>query len=108
MNIPQSGGGSGLRTVIQLLTRWDDDHLHHFRIHGRDYGIAYIGGPNFGEDAAVVPLSQFGFRPLGKQRLNVRQKPAVLQRRGRGQHYRLRLGGLARRRERGEQTHNAD
>ncbi len=42
---------------------WDDDHLHRFRIHGRDYGIAFIGGPSFGEDAAAVPLSQFGFCP---------------------------------------------
>jgi hypothetical protein len=52
-----------LHRVIQLLMGWDDDHLHRFRIHGRDYGIAYIGGMNFDEDAAAVPLSQFGFRP---------------------------------------------
>ena len=52
-----------LHWVIQILMGWDDDHLHRFRIHGRDYGIAYIGGPNFGEDAAAVPLSLFGFRP---------------------------------------------
>jgi hypothetical protein len=52
-----------LHRVIQLLMGWDDDHLHRFRIHGRDYGIAYIGGPSFGEDAAAVSLSQFGFRP---------------------------------------------
>ena len=44
-----------LHRVIQILMGWDDDHLHRFRIHGRDYGIAYIGGPNFGEDAAAVP-----------------------------------------------------
>ena len=42
---------------------WDDDHLHRFRVHGRDYGIAYVGGPSFDEDAAVVRLAQFGFRP---------------------------------------------
>ena len=54
---------ANLHRVIQLLMGWDDDHLHRFRIHGRDYGIGYIGGPNFGEDAAVEPLSQFGFRP---------------------------------------------
>jgi len=52
-----------LHRVIQLLMGWDNDHLHRFRIHGRDYGIAYIGGPSFDEDAAAVPLSQFGFRP---------------------------------------------
>ena len=53
-----------LHRVVQLLMGWDDDHLHRFRIHGRDYGIAYIGGMNFDEDAAAVPLSQFGFRPM--------------------------------------------
>jgi len=52
-----------LHRVIQLLMGLDNDHLHRFRIHGRDYGIAYIGGPSFDEDAAAVPLSQFGFRP---------------------------------------------
>ena len=46
-----------LHRMIQILMGWDDDHLHRFRIHGRDYGIAYVGGPNFGEDAAAVPLS---------------------------------------------------
>jgi hypothetical protein len=52
-----------LRRAIQILMGWDDDHPHRFRIHGRDYGIACIGGPNFGEDAAAAPLSWFGFRP---------------------------------------------
>ena len=51
-----------LHRVIHLLMGWDDDHLHRFRIHGREYGIAYIGGPSFAEDAAAVPLSRFGFR----------------------------------------------
>jgi Plasmid pRiA4b ORF-3-like protein len=52
-----------LHRVVQLLMGWDDDHLYRFRIHGRDYGIAYIGGLDFDEDAAAVPLSGFGFRP---------------------------------------------
>ena len=52
-----------LHRVIQLLMGWDDDHLHRFRIHGRDYGITYVGGPSFDEDAAAVRLAQFGFRP---------------------------------------------
>src|SRR5277367_4407260 len=52
-----------LHQVIQLLMGWGADHLQHFRIHGRDYGIAYIGGPNFAEVAAPVPLSRFGLRP---------------------------------------------
>jgi hypothetical protein len=52
-----------LHQIIQLLMGWDGDHLHRFRIHGRDYGIAYIGGPSFDENAASVPLSRFKFRP---------------------------------------------
>src|SRR5258708_36642224 len=52
-----------LHQVIQLLMGWDDDHLHRFRIHGLDYGVAHLGAPDFGEDAAAVRLSWFGFRP---------------------------------------------
>ena len=37
--------------------------MHCFRIHGRDFGIACIGGPIFAPDAAAVPLSRFAFRP---------------------------------------------
>jgi len=29
------------------------------QIHGREYGIVYIGEPSVGEGAAMVPLSQF-------------------------------------------------
>jgi hypothetical protein len=52
-----------LHRVIQLLMGWDDEHLHRFRIHGQDYGIDYIEGISFDEDAETVPLSRFGFRP---------------------------------------------
>ena len=52
-----------LHRVIQLLMGWDDDHLHRFRIHGQDYGIAYVGGLSFDDDAASVPLSRFQFCP---------------------------------------------
>ena len=52
-----------LHRVIQLLMDWEDDHLHRFHIHGRDYGIACLGGLVFDEDTASVPLSRFRFRP---------------------------------------------
>jgi hypothetical protein len=42
---------------------WDDDQLYCFRIHSRHYGIARIGGPIFGEDAAAVPQSSELIRP---------------------------------------------
>jgi hypothetical protein len=52
-----------LRRVIQRLMGWNDEHRHRFRIHGQDYGIDYIEGMSFDEDAETVPLSRFGFRP---------------------------------------------
>jgi hypothetical protein len=62
VRLPDSLSIADLHRVIQILMSWDDDHLHLFRIHGRDYGIAHVGGPGFGEDAAAVPLSWFRFR----------------------------------------------
>ena len=57
-----------LHQVIQLLMRWDDDHLHRFRIHGRDYGIACAGGPSFEGRrigaALMVSVSFAGAVPL--------------------------------------------
>ena len=50
-----------LHRVIQLLMGWDEDHLHRFRIHRRDYGTTYVGGPSFDEDAVAVRLAQFVF-----------------------------------------------
>jgi hypothetical protein len=38
------------------LTR--DVHLHHFRIHGKEYGCARVGGPSFEDDPRQVPLGQ--------------------------------------------------
>jgi hypothetical protein len=52
-----------LHGVIQLLMGWDDEHLHRFRIHGRDYGVACMDGLGFDEDAEAVLLSRFRFRP---------------------------------------------
>ncbi len=52
-----------LHRVIQLLMGWEDEHLHRFRIHGRDYGVEYMGGLSFDEDAGTVPLSRFSLRP---------------------------------------------
>ena len=33
-----------LHYIIQIAMGWSDDHLHQFRIHGKLYGIARIGG----------------------------------------------------------------
>lgn len=52
-----------LHHVIQVPVGWENDHLHRFRTHGRDYGIAQIGGAFFAEDAGAVLLWRFGVRP---------------------------------------------
>ena len=41
---------------------WSDDHLHRFRIHGKQYGIARMGGLSFSNDPDTVRLKDFQFR----------------------------------------------
>jgi hypothetical protein len=48
-----------LHEILLLAFDWSGEHLHRFRIHGRDYGIAQLGGTVFDEDARKVPLSRF-------------------------------------------------
>jgi hypothetical protein len=52
-----------LHDVIQIVFGWSDEHLHRFRIHGRDYGVRRDGGPGFSQDARQVRLGDFRFRP---------------------------------------------
>ncbi len=51
-----------LHYVIQIVMGWTDSHLHRFVIHGKDYGIALIGGISFSDDPSLVKLSNFGWR----------------------------------------------
>lgn len=32
-----------LHYIIQIAMGWNDDYLHHFHIHGMDYGISRAG-----------------------------------------------------------------
>jgi Plasmid pRiA4b ORF-3-like protein len=48
-----------LHQYIQSAFDWSGEHLHRFRIHGKDDGIAYLGGPSFGDNPHCVPLSCF-------------------------------------------------
>jgi len=48
-----------LHEILLLAFDWSGEHLHRFRIHGRDYGVAHLGGMDFDEDARKVPLSRF-------------------------------------------------
>src|SRR5205823_12585382 len=50
-----------LHEYIQTCFDWRDEHLHCFRIPGKDYGIAYLGGLSFDDDPRRVLLSRFRF-----------------------------------------------
>src|SRR5262245_62162320 len=52
-----------LHHLIQLAFGWTDSHLHRFIIHGKAFGIAYVGGISFTDDPWQVRLADFGFRP---------------------------------------------
>jgi hypothetical protein len=45
-----------LHAALQIVFAWSDEHLHAFRIHGKAYGCARLGGPSFDIDARHVPL----------------------------------------------------
>ena len=48
-----------LHRYIQVAFDWSGEHLHRFRIHGKDYGIAYLGGMSFDDNPHELPLSHF-------------------------------------------------
>jgi hypothetical protein len=52
-----------LHHSIQLAFGWTDSHLHRFVIHGKAYGLAYVGGISFTDDPWQIRLADFGFRP---------------------------------------------
>ena len=51
-----------LHFILQIAVGWTDIHLHRFRIHGKQYGIARIGGIGFSDDLHKVQLADFRFR----------------------------------------------
>jgi len=55
-----------LHYALQLAMGWEDFHLHHFIIHGKQYGITQPGGTIFSDRASCVKLSTFGFREKEK------------------------------------------
>lgn len=61
LRVPELTSLACLHHAIQILYSWDDDHLHRFHIHGKDYGISYEGGIFFTDNADEVFLKQFCF-----------------------------------------------
>jgi len=51
-----------LHETLQITFGWSGDHLHRFLIHGKQYGIAYLGGISFRDDPRRVKLSDLGLR----------------------------------------------
>ena len=64
--VPAQATIAELHTVLQTVFGWSGEHLHRFVIHGREYGISYIGGPGFRDDARSVRLGGLGLR-LGER-----------------------------------------
>ncbi|MCG8352174.1 MAG: plasmid pRiA4b ORF-3 family protein [Chloroflexales bacterium] len=54
---------AALHHFIQGAFGWTDSHLHRFIIHGKAYGIAYIGGITFTDNPHQVCLANFCVRP---------------------------------------------
>ncbi|MDC9598333.1 plasmid pRiA4b ORF-3 family protein [Xenorhabdus anantnagensis] len=47
--------------IIQIAQGWQDDHLHQFRIYGKNYGISYSGGIGFPDNPHKITLGDFEF-----------------------------------------------
>jgi hypothetical protein len=48
-----------LHEYLQICFDWDNEHLHCFHIQGKNYGVAYLGGMSFDDNARQVRLSRF-------------------------------------------------
>jgi hypothetical protein len=53
---------AGLHAVVQAMFGRSGEHLHRFVIGGTEYGIGYLGGPGFRDDARQVRLAGLGLR----------------------------------------------
>jgi hypothetical protein len=53
---------AGLHTIVQTVFGWSGEHLHRFVIGGTEYGISYLGGPGFRDDARQVRLADLRLR----------------------------------------------
>lgn len=51
-----------LHYTLQIAMGWSDLHLNRFVIHGKDFGVAHIGGMSFSDDPRTIKLSDFHFR----------------------------------------------
>ena len=52
-----------LHYTLQIAISWEDIHLNRFVIHGKEFGVAKIGGAWFRDDPRQVTLSDLHLRP---------------------------------------------
>lgn len=52
-----------LHRVLQLVMGWEDGHLQHFRIHGRDHGSSALGRSTYHDNPNAHTLADFRLRP---------------------------------------------
>ncbi|HEY5855304.1 MAG TPA: plasmid pRiA4b ORF-3 family protein [Aldersonia sp.] len=62
LEVPATTTIAGLRDVLQTVFGWSGEHLHRFLIHGCEFGISYVGGPGFRDDAGTIRLGDLGLR----------------------------------------------
>jgi len=55
-----------LHYLIQLAMGWENLHLHHFLIQGKQYGITYPGGMTFSDQASEISLASLALREKEK------------------------------------------
>jgi hypothetical protein len=60
--VPATATIAKLHSVLQTVFGWGGEHLHRFVIHGTEYGISYLGGPGFRDDARKVRLDELRLR----------------------------------------------
>jgi hypothetical protein len=61
LRVPGTTSLAMLHECIQIINGWDNDYLHQFRIHGKDYGINYEGGLYYSNNASKVYINDFNF-----------------------------------------------
>jgi hypothetical protein len=47
---------ANLHYILQIVMGWEDAHLHRFLVHGKEYGVAKLGGVWFADDPQQVAL----------------------------------------------------
>ncbi|MEV8636194.1 plasmid pRiA4b ORF-3 family protein [Streptosporangium sp. NPDC051023] len=60
--VPASTSIADLHEVFQCAFGWSDESLHHFTIHGVEYGCWRPGSAGFSTDGRQVRLTRFGLR----------------------------------------------